>query len=409
MPEVRLEPVSGPWFVGQWIAVRATGAGHPVQLGGPLPAVAGLRMFAAQATPGPADGHLLLHASPTRPGVHRFPRIAVVIGTEPGRTRPLPLEIRPIPSAGRPAEFSGGVGPVTGTVRVAPESVRAGDWFELEVTWSGPGAVGMVSGMPLTGLPDGLEVRERDRREEFAADEPSRRFRWQLRADRPGVIALPPQRIATFDPISGRFFTRSTPGLRVTIEPRPQFRPGPEASATAEPPRFARVDRGRLLALSVIPLAGLLLVGSLVIRILRQRRRSPQRLARRLANRLDSQGADAPGERTASLVETALRQYLELATGRRIATLTPLEAHGVLLELGAGEELASSGSRLMERCDAARYGISVEAPLVDGRSESLSQAGARVLRGLTRLTVGSRGGGGRATKPAERSGTRRAF
>lgn len=402
-PGLEVEVGPGPFYVGQLIGVRIR---HPEALETPVrvvepPASPGVRWI-QPVPPQPGRPALLLLAERAGPLV--IPSLQLEGEFSVARTRPVRIEVRPLPTAGRSADFRGGVGALQVRSSVNTTETTVGDWVEYTLEWIGPGAV--MARAPET--PDGLvsaeqslDVRTGPETRSLGEDPPRRRFRWSLRAGRPGSLQIPPQRVATFDPSTGRYLTRSSRSQTVRIRARPTFPATDPARATdaAQGPSRSWRSWPTLPSLLAQVLTGLLLLAAWSA--LKRRRRRPDRVALRLARRLEA--ARAGSGRSTAMVRQALAEYLAARCPAVPAALTPAEAAEAVEAAGGTPSQAAEAGRLLALCDQIDYG---EAPGAVGDLEWLGlwSAAAALLRQLSRPSTRVSQPARRASPTGERAG-----
>ncbi|MEO8139966.1 MAG: BatD family protein [Gemmatimonadota bacterium] len=154
-----------------------------------------------------------------------------------------------LPAEGRDPTFAGAVGHALSVRQlVTPASGRQGEAFAVELTVEGEGNVALWP-QPDTRWPAGLRVYPEGASEKVTLHDGrlggSKVFRFLLVADSAGSLALPPIRIAYFDPTLERYQVATSSGLAVVVAPR-----GQKVTTRAEPPPM-RLDLKRPLAVVV--------------------------------------------------------------------------------------------------------------------------------------------------------------
>lgn len=319
---------------------------------------------------------------PRRAGVLTIPRVSARLGARTGASKPIRIDVREVPRAGRPATFLGGVGPFEVDASARPASVRTGETFEYRIRITGLGARGVVEAPALdrlAGLPLGLRV---ERRPDVSRPEPpSHTFVYRLRPTRSGEATLPPVRIAGFDPETGQYLTRATPGVPVRVTDVAAFDPARLDYGPAPSRSTSRAGRslglpGRVVSPGIAAVV-LATCGAVVglVRWRRGRHRALGRLRRVLGRRL---GTAADPAESARAITDALAGYLTLSVGRHPGALTPAEAAAGIARATGREDLASEASDLLTRCDRASYGDG------DGNDPALPADALAYLRRLSR-------------------------
>ena len=352
----------GPYHVGQGVGltVRPAGTDASDEPPGAIapPRVAGADLIAlASGTAGRTDYVLV----PRRPGTLTIPPFRGRRGTSPVASPPVTIAVGPIPQAGRSAAYLGGVGDLQLTSQVEPAQIRLGQVVEYQLRLGGPAAWGSERAPALPPLPAALTIREATA-ERTGTNPPVRIFRYLLRAIEPGRAVVPPITVASFDPTSGRFLTRSAPSQVVTIEPPPGF----DASRVDFGPN-RRPGRGRP-GLGLGLAAGTLLaaVGALGIAWWWHRRAIQAWWDRRRANRPPDWRRAALGLAAAAEgladhrvvaegIAVRFASGLSRATGRPVAVLTPPEAVATVARLTADPGLADRAGDLAMRLDEIRF------------------------------------------------------
>lgn len=297
---------------------------------------------------------------PRRAGTLKVPPVPAVLGERRGVSDPVALTIRPPPLTGRPAEFLGGVGSFEVEARAEPTSVQSGEAFEYRVTVRGPGCRGMTGAPDLARLqqtPLGLNVERRP--DQAVAEPPSRTFVYRVRPTRVGRLTLPPVGISAFDPKSGRYLTKATPGIPVRVTDVPRFDPAavrygpPRSPPRAESNLRRQVRPDAVRAMTVLAAATISGFAVLVWKKRQSgRRRGASRLARDTLSRLARvHSAHEQGR----LVTEALIAYLALTIGRPRGVLTPIEAEEGVARATGSEDLARRAHGLIARCDEVLY------------------------------------------------------
>jgi hypothetical protein len=406
-----------PWIVGSCLLPLALGPPRAASAGvGPIAVEARVpagRPFVGQAVPldlevsgadGPAtvippalrDGELIplggdeggraarhrYRLVPRKAGPLLVPSFRVEAGDRVGRSAPIRLDVRPVPTAGQGPAFLGGVGRVTPEASAGPTRVRAGEWVEYRVTLRGEGALGSTRAPGLGGLDRlGLGLRVEPLPAERSAEPPAVTFRWRLRPTRAGRASLPPVLVSTFDPDTGRFQTRATAAIPIEVAEPAGLDPGVVAyEPPPAPPR--RRPGGWIWGATAACLA---VAAASLAAVLRGRRaRAPRldRLAERLASRLEADRRSDPSGRALGVLD-ALAEFLEAAAGRPRGALTPVEA-AESIRARFGDEAAADADEaggLVARCDRASF---AGAGATADEADALASGAAALLRRLAR-------------------------
>jgi hypothetical protein len=373
---VRIEVVGGTHYVGQGfeLGVAVMGAGQRPEVAPPAIAGADVWLIRNELRPisisgiGAVVGESNIFVSrfrvvPRRAGTLEIPSIRARLKDRTGRSRPVRVTVGPVPPEGRPAGFLGGVGRFTLGAEASPRSVRVGQELDYRITVTGPAAWGM------TGRPElkhfdrlGPGLRIDPRPTERQNEPPSRTFVYRLRPTRPGEAVLPPVAIAAFDPGTGRYITRVTPGVPIRVVAVPAFDSGtiPDLGATGGPDAWPTT----VMKWAGVVGSALLLSGAAVaIAWVRRRARvagriggpgAARRLAGRTAHRLAAASTQPPQD-LALKVGSALIRYLQVADGRPPGALTPDEAREGVARCTGSEELGARAARIVGRCDGLLY------------------------------------------------------
>lgn len=309
---------------------------------------------------------------PRHAGAIALPAVTLRMGERSGSTRPTRLEIRPVPAAGRSSAFLGGVGPLEVAAEAAPTRLKVGQWLEFRIILGGPAALGSFR-PPDLGRVQRLGIRVEPLPGSRAGRPPGRTFRWRLRPTRAGALTLPPITIASFDPGSGRYMTRTTSSIPIEVIDVRAFNPSSLRYAVDD--RSAR-GRSWLAAVlgAIVAVGG---AGGLGLWAWRKRSRrpvDPKTLASRLADRFE-RSPNGPGSVAAVEITEALVEYLKAVHDRPAGALTPAEARQALESVGSG--LAERAARLVGACDRARFaepGESADAGALRAEARAVFQA-----------------------------------
>jgi len=327
----------------------------------------------------------------TAPGRLDVPPIVAAIDGRSGKSAPLRLTVENPPIAGRPPGFLGGVGEFAATAEVAPGRVRVGQEAIYRIRIEGPGARGMTTRPALDrlrGLP--IDPRITERPDETVDEPPSRAFVYRIRPMKAGEVVLPPVPIASYDPRIGRYLTRASNGVRLTVVDAPAYDPDDldyrAPAPGASPARIVATTAAVAVALAAV---GLLIARRRLGRWFRVRfpgrRRAARSFARESARRLGAH--EGPEDEAARAVLDALVEYARLGAGRPPGALTPEEARATIATASGSDELGDRAAETAARCDeilfAARHagGASGEGGrlAIDARElfEALGRPGGR--------------------------------
>ena len=295
--------------------------------------------------------------------------------------------VKPVPEEGKPSNYIGAVGNFELDAELAPSEVQVGAPMTLTLTLRGEGTVESAIAPDLARQPD---ISSRFRTYEATAETISdtRRFTYALRPLNAGAEPFPSIPISYFDVDEERYVTiRSDPIPLEVVEAThlsnadivAAANGGSSASRAIETSAegiFANVTNlGAVRDESVRPgrwltAASALAVcyGLVVMLVGRAKRLSsdPALLRRRSASGLVRKALrearsvierDGPKE-AAERVRVALTGLIADVADADAAGLTPRDARERLDGLGVEKELASQAERVLEACDAARYGAS---------------------------------------------------
>ena len=359
------------------------------------------------------------------PGLRRglFPQRAgmlTITGAEVGvgmrrrvRGRPTTIEVLPLPTEGRPAGFSANnVGLYTIDAKVDRAKVKQGEPFTLTVTISGTGNIRVIDPGAWPEL-DGMRRYDPKVETRLAVGMKlggDRIYQFLVIPERAGALIVPPHSFSFFDPATARYQTVSTEPIRVFVTEvagaaPPALTP---AEPTADSERAAKSDDEGLLAPLLMPdalprvsdasswltprrfTAGMLLAPAALAAVTAGRalwrRFGPDEASRASANRAARQRElVAQAERGVPTGEgfyPALAQLLHSLAVERAGAEGQGLPRRALLELLArrgvtGPDVERLG-RLLDRCDAARFGAASEG--ADERKVALDDALALLRR-----------------------------
>ena len=364
-----------PYHVGQGIEVlievRAANGEAPVIV--EPPRVAGAEVFEVGVSDVNRPHRFMVVSS--RPGILEIPPFRARSGSCSGASKPWKLAVSVVPAEGRTAAFLGGVGRQDVSIEANPLRVRVGQTLEVRVGVVGDAAWGSVRPPDLGGWASPtLSVGPAEIQLE-PGQPPIRSFRYRVRPLNAGRIALPPIAIASFDPATRRYLTRTTRSLAIEVDDPPRFDPG----SIVQP---SSTGNGRWGVAGVASVAASLAValGMTAWRVTkrrRQRKPDPRMIARELAHSLGD--ADP-----AKAVVEALTAFLQQASGRPAGVLTPPEAREAFERLTGDLAIGARAEALVGQCDRTIYGPG------DGEASGLI-AEARELLGRIAASAGRPG------------------
>ena len=306
---------------------------------------------------------------------------------------PVALEVKPLPAAGRPKAFSGAVGTFTMTTKATPTRVKTGDPVTLMAEIAGLGSFDRVEAPRLEEVPG---WRAYPPSTKFQADDAvgisgRKTFETALIADQ-AQDRLPRLSFVFFDPIKEQYVTLTDDSNAVTVEgaavastPTPASPATAAASPAASPKAAPAVptvpaandifhiqtesrgwgasfaplwEQQRFWLLQLVPLAGLLAVGSwgwARRRAGREMRNGAQaRALAEIRRTLHDPATEAEAFYAAAVRQVQLAAAPRLAAGVDPATLDG-EAIGAALALDENPELEAAVRSLFAEHDAFRY------------------------------------------------------
>ena len=370
-PSVRVQLAEGPYRVGQSVAVDVTliasgQASDSPRIDPPRISQADLFPMEPSSRSVPRSWQFLLVAR--RAGPLTILPFRIQWGDRWVTSKPATISVAPLPQSGRTPAFLGGVGDLQVSSKVDPTTIHLGETFAFRIELTGPGALGSNVAPDLRSwadLPIAIEVRDsstlvnRD-------DPPSRVFLYQLRARSPGDAVLPPIRVATFDPSSRRYSTRSTASVTLKVTGPPQFDPSriDFGSRTIIDPNSLRANHaliwlilGGLVATGVIIWFGRAWRGQRAEQRVNWQREAVQ--LRRLTR------SELPRSELAEAIVERLAGIVTRATRHPMAVLTPLEAKFAFEEITTDHNLGVRAESLVAALDQVRFDPATEATAGD--------------------------------------------
>ncbi len=265
------------------------------------------------------------------------------------------VQALPLPAGDRPPGFLGGVGEFTIEAIATPARLRVGQSLEYSITVKGPAALGIDRPPGLDRLAR-LEVEPHINRQpdRVTLEPPSRTFAYQLRPTRPGPATIPPVTVSMFEPRLGRYVTRATAGLPITVLDADRFEHEDMGDPKSLPSPTVSLKRVRVAELTAA--AGSALIAAVVWQL--RRRNDPSRVLRgtgRALNRRLAASAEDDVETQARVIVDGLIEILAVSTGRPAGALTPSEAEAEVRKATGSESLAGRARELLNRCDRIRF------------------------------------------------------
>jgi hypothetical protein len=304
-------------------------------------------------------------------------------------TQPIELEVRALPSA--PAGYSGLVGDFDLEAKISKSQLEVGESATLSLSVSGAGNVQMASAPPLPSLP---QFKVYDDQPSGTLDRTgaklrgTKTYRKALVPLQAGQLEIPALRLVYFDPGEEAYRTAATRALTLDVRPAEgqeelmlteSLSPGgPKVAVRILADDLLPIRRGRGV-LRATPLSGwrawawgggaalppaaflaLVLVRRRRDRFLLdadlRRRQGALRTVLTELRRFDQEGASDP-KALAQRASSCLRGYVGDKLGLAGTALTPLETHDALRAAGADEATARRVREVLERCEAAQYGV----------------------------------------------------
>lgn len=309
--------------------------------------------------------------------------------------KPVEVIVKDVPEEGRPATFTGAIGQFQLSAELKPQRVRIGDPMTLILTLRGEGTCETVRAPDLAAVKDLAGHFQIDAATE-ENDETKSQFTYSLRPIGAEVKSFPAVAMSYFDVESQRYETLRTEPIPIEVvkavplstdqivaTPRA---PGEQNDLKARREgTFANItDLAAVRDESVRPerwlvglgsLAGLYVVlAAVVVRFQRltgdpsliRRRQAVGRARRQLQTALASLGAQSSRQATDGL-QAAVTGLVADVADLAEAGLTPREVREHLQALGAADALVQRTGRLLDACDAARYGVVDQSPAALGR------------------------------------------
>lgn len=339
----------------------------------------------------------------TKPGTYRFGPVAVqgAFATRHGErglvgqeiytiASPVEVVVKDVPEEGRPDTFTGAIGQFTLKADIKPKRVRIGDPMTLTLTLQGQGTFATTRAPDLAAIKEVTDQFQIDATSE-ENNETNRRFIYSVRPIGADVKQFPSVAMSYFDVESEAYKTLHTDPIGIEVvnaDPlsTDQIVASPRALGeqddlkTRREGTFANItDLAAVRDESVRPerwllglggLAGLyaiLAVGIVRFQRLRddpslvRRRQAAGRARHRLQTALASLHAGQVREGIDEL-QAAFTGLVADVADLKEAGLTPRDVHAELEALDVPGELGRRTGRLLEACDAARYGALDQSP-----------------------------------------------
>jgi hypothetical protein len=323
--------------------------------------------------------------------------------------RPIELTVKDVPLEGRPASFTGAIGSFALEAELEPKERKVGDPMTLTLKLTGQGTLDQTKPPELERIPlvaDCFKIYEATA--QVKGD--TCRFTYALRPQAAGIKEFPPIPVSYFDVRTERYVTLTSEAIPVRITEADRLSddqivaaqqnvPGTAGEietrregifANITDPSAVRDERARpgrwLIALAGMVgfYAAAALVAGQVRRIggdlgLARRRSAPGRARKRAV------------EAAALLAENRIREGCDLVYSSLVglvadvadlpdAGMTPKDVDAQLGRLAVGDDLRCRVGRLLETCDAARYGAPGESGRLGHEAVTLVEEAIAALR-----------------------------
>jgi hypothetical protein len=127
------------------------------------------------------------------------------------------VNVKPIPVDGRPEDFAGAIGDFDVSAQIEGQSFPAGQPFSLRVRFEGKGNAKPIE-LPQLNLPGTVEIYDtRAESKYFRNGRSYKEFEVLLIPREPGPLKIPELSFSMFDPRLGKYVTRTTSAMDVTI------------------------------------------------------------------------------------------------------------------------------------------------------------------------------------------------
>lgn len=323
--------------------------------------------------------------------------------------RKIAVAVEDAPEPGRPEFYLRAFGRFEALAELVPQRVRTGDPMTLTLTITGRGTLQDAVAPDLTRLP---EIAQRFKIYEATQEirRGSCRFTYGLRPLRDGKDAFPAIRLASYDPHAQQYHEFATEPIAIEVLKAERLSGEQIVSGGAGPSAdrkqleawregiFANVtDPQQVRNEAVRPLrwlAGLggavglyALAAALVLEARRRtgdkaalrRRAAVGRASQRLRHGLAALQAQQHRE-GAEMVRDAVAGLVADVADLAEAGLTPKDVHRQMALLGVDDQTLGQLGRLLERCDAARYGDASRD--LEGLAQQAQEAFERAVRAL---------------------------
>ncbi len=327
--------------------------------------------------------------------------------------RPIVVTVKDVPEQGRPDSYIGAVGKFRLSAELHPKKAKVGDPMTLTLTLSGEGTLDEAYPPDLARVAEiAQQFKVYEATEETQGD--ARQFTYGLRPLKEGIEQFPAVPVSYFDVSTDRYVTLRTDPIPIEVTKADRFssrqivaaRRNSSAAGDNVQVRqegiFANItDLGAVRDESVRPvywLAGLagaiglyLVVAAVVWQVrrrsgdvaLRRRQAAHSRARTRLRQAMVELKSDRLRQ-AADHVQAALVGLVADMTDLPEAGLTPRDVEKQLRAFRVEQDLADRVNRLLETCDAARYGTS------DAAMSNFDHEAQQLIKPLTRQLKVSR-------------------
>lgn len=273
------------------------------------------------------------------------------------------VEVVAVPAERRPASFLGGIGPFSAASSADRASVGLGESFRATISVDGPAAVGSLSPLADPGwssvevkrLPGPIPPMPRV----VDASAFRREYAYMVRPTRPGRIVLAPVAISAFDPSSGTYQTRYSPGIEVKVRPAPRVDPASIHVAEVDPSLDRRSIEVAAVGVVAIGLAAawwsrrsLSNLPARMLRGVRARRDDPRQVARRCLRWLGAANLD---DRAVRALAGWIDRWASAQSRRPISAVAAVDIARMVDRGLVDQATASSLASLVEAADRVRF------------------------------------------------------
>lgn len=135
-------------------------------------------------------------------------------------SKPVEINVLPLP-AGAPPGFTGGVGHFDVEARLDSDVMTTDESLPLDIIISGTGNFKLL-GKPKINFPDELAVGDPAVQDTITSRTPGirgeKQFTYMLNPERPGTYTIPAFEFSYFDPVAGKYITRTIPAHNLQVK-----------------------------------------------------------------------------------------------------------------------------------------------------------------------------------------------